>query len=101
MNAPLTPRQATKIWNVLFAYAGASGSGQARNDFINSLCDPTANVSEYRFQGFLGFGGKFWNCNDKWSVSCYREDETPGRISLILHVNALLAEYRASEATVK
>lgn len=36
---------------------------------------------EFRFQGTLGFGGKFWSYG--WYVNCYSEDETPARAAVI------------------
>ena len=53
--------------------------------------DPT---SEYRFQGMLGFGGKFWHNNDRFYVSVYREDETPEIIVMVEEANKQLAELR-------
>lgn len=52
---------------------------------------------EYRFGGNLGMGGKFWITrrygpfHDRWDVTCYREDETPGRKAMIERANARLA----------
>ena len=53
-------------------------------------------INEWRFQGLLGFGGKFWNewsyMNNKfeWRVSCYSEDENPKRLGMINHTNKKL-----------
>ena len=48
---------------------------------------------EWRFQGALGFGGKFRVNNSKPHpyVDCYREDETPERLKMIERANARLA----------
>jgi hypothetical protein len=55
---------------------------------------------EYRFQGALGFGGKFRTCYvnppefDRYRlyVDCYREDETPERLAMIERANQRLAD---------
>jgi len=54
------------------------------------------NQLEWRFQGKLGFGGKFWNEwsyleeKPKWRVSCYSEDETSKREKIIEETNTKL-----------
>jgi hypothetical protein len=54
------------------------------------------NQVEWRFQGKLRFGGKFWNEwsyleeKPKWRISCYFEDETPKRLKLIEETNEKL-----------
>lgn len=50
--------------------------------------------TEYRFQGYLGFGGKFWSANGRWYVTCYSEDETPERQEMIRKANERLAALR-------
>jgi hypothetical protein len=51
---------------------------------------------EWRFQGLLGFGGKFWNeysygeKRPKWRVSCYTEDENPKTDKIIKETNEKL-----------
>jgi hypothetical protein len=52
------------------------------------------SITEYRFQGNLGFGGKFWNANGRWYVTCYSEDETPERQEMIRKANERLADLR-------
>jgi hypothetical protein len=72
---------ANSIYNLLIARVGASEKW--RDDFVyHMLCGRTR---EYRFQGILGFGGKFYT--DKWRVSCYPEDETIERNKAIETVN--------------
>lgn len=49
---------------------------------------------EYRFQGALGFGGKFRNNGNNANVpyvDCYREDETKARLAMIEAANKRLA----------
>ncbi len=53
---------------------------------------------EFRFQGKLGFGGKFYYRPNYQSneprayVSCYLEDETPERLRIIKEANAALEQ---------
>ena len=57
--------------------------------FVHSMENGT---NEYRFQGRLGFGGKYWRGN---YVNCYREDETPELRALIDEVNRELKKLEA------
>ncbi len=69
---------ANKVFDVLVKYAGARES--LRDDFVhNHPCQ------EYRFQGNLGFGGKYYSRGNR--VSCYQEDETPERAQIIKQTN--------------
>jgi hypothetical protein len=56
---------------------------------------------EYRFQGGLGFGGKFRSRLEEggWRhyVDCYREDETSERLAMIRRANARRADAAAEE----
>ena len=52
------------------------------------------DCTEYRFQGNLGFGGKFYNSGGKWYVTCYLEDLTPERELIIKTVNDFLESYK-------
>lgn len=56
-------------------------------------------LTEWRFQGALGFGGKFRNNgnHDTPYVDCYGEDETPARLAMIERANRRLAEIFALE----
>jgi len=64
--------KANKIYDLLVSIGGANESD--RSDFIFHHCTSVYGCSEYRFQGKLGFGGKYrsgWN-----GVTCYHETET-------------------------
>lgn len=78
------------IYDILVAEAGASERG--REHFIRSFMDDAPR--EYRFQGALGFGGKFWR--QPFRISCYAEDETPERIAMIDRVNGMLKDLEES-----
>jgi hypothetical protein len=66
--------------------------------FSEAFARATQNgdLFEWRFQGDLGFGGKFWinhptaNRESGWYVNCYREDETPKRLEIITNTNNIL-----------
>lgn len=91
---------------------------QALNDFFRAawdevlvpICDANANdfgfvqnhmakdypAQEWRFQGSLGFGGKFRSTPTlHCRVDCYPEDETPARRETITKANAALEALRS------
>lgn len=85
--------------HVLVPLAGASPHANERLNFV--LCQVSADdpASEYRFQGGLGFGGKFRVRIDapnevRFTVDCYREDETAERLAAIASTNAGLQAFR-------
>ena len=50
-----------QIWDILVEYAGANKGSDDKELFVLAFLDGDKNSSrEYRFQGLLGFGGKFW-----------------------------------------
>jgi hypothetical protein len=77
------------IWDVLAEECGAS---DADRDYFLDWMARDSPGKEFRFQGSLGFGGKFWS--DDWRVNCYRENETPERTDAIRRANARLATLR-------
>lgn len=84
-----------KIWDILQEHAGARNSSWEKETFIRSFAKET--TSEWRFQGHLGFGGKFYrNCGRMW-ISCYSEDRTAERQVIIDKVNELLREIQYFE----
>ncbi|MGG6262947.1 hypothetical protein ACQ4M3_24270 [Leptolyngbya sp. AN03gr2] len=87
----LTEERAKAIYKILVEKAGAPPTGLG--DFLDSQLQ--ALVLEYRFQGHLGFGGKFWNSDSRprgqhLYVNCYPEDLTPDRGVLIAEINQCL-----------
>lgn len=82
----------SRAWGILVEHAGARNTDFNRERFIEAFLSPKHQVVEYRFQGHLGFGGKFWRNDRHFYVSCYREEETPTRLAIIEHVNTLLSE---------
>lgn len=82
----LTEERANTIYDILVSEAGARES--ERNDFIYHHCTDKYGCSEWRFQGKLGFGGKYrstWN-----GVTYYPEDETSEMVEIKNKVNELL-----------
>ncbi len=73
MAVPMTTEQANAVYDLLVQHCDAPASDDSwmRSDFIHH--QTAGATDEYRFQGSLGFGGKFWNCNGRWYVSSYRE----------------------------
>jgi hypothetical protein len=99
MSAPMTPDQADAVYDLLVEHCGASDEsgplGSTSRDMF--VFHQTREVQrEYRFQGGLGFGGKFrrngWE--DRWYVDCYPEDLTPERQQMIDAANTALAELK-------
>lgn len=68
-----------------------------RGMFVADACA----FREFRFQGALGFGGKLWKTwqqtESGWrevlSVTCYSEDSTPARRTMIALANERLREF--------
>lgn len=71
------------VYTTLVRVAGALES--QREDFIAAHLDPKYPCQEWRFQGFLGFGGKYYAGGNR--VSCYSEDLNPSRESIIEETN--------------
>ncbi len=95
---PLTTADAHAIWDVLVAHAGANGDNWERDSFVQH--QTTTFEREWRFQGVLGFGGKFrrqrtWigpELRERWYVDCYPEDLNDVRTAAIEATNTALAE---------
>ncbi|MEM6911064.1 MAG: hypothetical protein AAF555_05720 [Verrucomicrobiota bacterium] len=75
------------VYSVLVEKAGAIES--YRRDFIYHHAESKQPCDEWRFQGKLGFGGKYWRRYNQ--VSCYYEDFTPEREAIIKKTNAGLS----------
>lgn len=84
MSTTLTSQQAHRTYDVLVELGGAQERG--RQEFV---FHQTRGCAEYRFGGYLGFGGKYYS--DANRVSCYREDDTPELLELIKQINQRLA----------
>lgn len=73
------------VYDVLVRHCAASEHQDSRADFIARMSEP--DVREYRFQGGLGFGGKFRRDAPGWRVTCYSEDETERRLAMMRITN--------------
>lgn len=75
-----------EIWYVLHSYCEAplTCKDQLKSYFINN------DSGEFRFQGNLGFGGKFYFDELGWRVGFYPEDHTQKRQDISNEVNAIL-----------
>lgn len=91
---PLNPEVAHAIYDILVDECGAAdghesfGCYSLRDLFVGNQTN--GFITEWRFSGALGFGGKFWRNVGRWYVSCYREDETPKRLRAIDRANKRL-----------
>lgn len=79
-----------RCWAILVEHAGAPTGDEARDLFVQAMLREERPVQEYRFQGNLGFGGKFMRNDGMLYVQCYREDETPKRRTVLDKTNELL-----------
>jgi hypothetical protein len=83
---------ASLIYDILVQIGAPEGMREA---FIHSHSKDEFQM-EWRFQGKLGFGGKFWNEwsyleeKPKWRVSCYTEDENVKTDKIIKDTNEKL-----------
>jgi hypothetical protein len=75
------------VFDVLVEIAGASEGDRAQFVYDHTRERPS---HEWRFQGKLGFGGKYWR--ERNTVSCHAEDETKDRLETILKTNKALFE---------
>jgi hypothetical protein len=76
----------------LTIYAYLMGKFDANgNDLLTFVnVATTQQHGEWRFQGTLGFSGKFYFTPGRWYVDCYPEDDTPERRRAIDEANTQL-----------
>jgi hypothetical protein len=80
-----------EVWKILVEECGAHE--EPMGDWIH-----WPDCREYRFCGALGFGGKVWHSEVRWTdpcpvyVTCYPEDMTPERKAMIEKANARLKD---------
>ncbi len=77
-----------KVYDLLVSIGGAPE--RDRDGFILCHIDTEHPCREYRFQGVLGFGGKYWKLDNR--VNCYPEDESPTRREIMDRLNAALEQ---------
>lgn len=76
---------AQRVYDCLVFHCHAPDS--YRENFVAML--ESGNLTEFRFQGALGFGGKYYGDN---RVACYPEDMTDLRRIMIDNCNKALKE---------
>lgn len=80
-----TADQAKQIFNILVEFSKAPKSME--DAFVQELIGESP-TGEWRFQGALGFGGKFYP--REMRVSMYSEDETPETVQMVNQTNMAL-----------
>jgi hypothetical protein len=80
-----TADRARAAYLILMAEAG--GHPDLEEEFVFHIAE---GCREFRFQGLLGFGGKFWP--EENVVTCYSEDRTPERLAIIERTNERLKD---------
>lgn len=95
----LSEEEVDKVWDILVSFAGAyeDKEGYERKNFkyhhYKKGCD------EWRFQGKLGYGGKYRSQTN--SVDCHKEDETKERLEIINQTNEALSKVRATRVNTR
>jgi len=77
-----------QVFTILVNLVGANEI--YRNDFLHAHL--YGNCEEYRFQGKLGFGGKYRSKTN--TIDCYSEDETKERKKIIKNINTELSKIK-------
>ena len=96
----MSPEKAAEAYDLLIREAGAPSDD--RTSFIIHLSKESP-ATEYRFQGALGFGGKFRAASggDRAPrVDCYPEDSNPERREIIDRTNRALEVFHAAPESV-
>lgn len=84
----MNTEKANKIYDLLVSIGGSVES--ERDSFIYHHTHSKDGCTEWRFQGLLGFGGKYRSTTNR--VDCYREDETQERLKMINKLNEELSK---------
>jgi len=93
----LTADQANAVYDILVKHADENEDEYSREQFV--YAQTTGFISEYRFMGGLGFGGKFRRrSTGEWAVDCYSENLNPRTKALIKATNKALREYQEGNA---
>lgn len=89
----MTEATANKVFDLLVI--GAEAPESQRLDFVYEMVKPQEDrIREWRFSGNLGYGGKYWPLTN--DVTCYPEDETKDRKSIVTKLNKALYALRES-----
>lgn len=82
----LTVEKAKAVYEILIEVCAANA--REKDDFVYHHTKSDCN--EWRFQGNLGFGGKYWSGRN--AVSCYPEHLTVEAEQIIKKANKMLSE---------
>lgn len=85
----MTGEAAHRVYKLLMVLCDAPPS--LLDSFVSNQTEEFP-CPEFRFQGSLGFGGKFYCERDRWRVDCYREDKIPVRREAIAATNEALEQ---------
>ena len=88
----LNDEQAARVYDALIKHCGAAPREDDIAGFVHEFTRPNP-TNEYRFQGGLGFGGKFRF--PYFTVDCYPEDENAARNAMVAAGNEALAQLLA------
>ncbi len=80
--------KASAVYDILIEYAGAQKDD--KTNFVYHHCTTQHPCTEWRFCGWLGFGGKYRS--DYNAVDCYKEDETAEIVEIIKKTNLELSK---------
>ncbi len=94
----MTEYYANIVWDLLVRYAKANET--QRNDFVYFM-KATYRPTEYRFMGYLGFGGKIYLDKHKWGIGYYQEDASAHRDNLVININKKLEILKAHHDSEK
>ena len=86
----MSEESAKAVYDLLVKVGGAHESNRFSFVHYHSQELVDRSSTEWRFQGHLAFGGKFYTDHDRWRVGCYREDDTPERDRIIEEMNKAL-----------
>jgi hypothetical protein len=91
----LSIEDANAVYDILVKHADELEDEYSREDFVSA--QTREYISEYRFMGGLGFGGKFRRrSDDHWYVDCYSENLNKRTRAIIKATNNALDAYRAT-----
>jgi hypothetical protein len=84
----ITELIASQIYDILVEECGAP---QSLREMFISYITTASGMLEFRYQGHLGFGGKFYASNwARWRTDCYIENKDSVRAAMIDRANRRL-----------
>jgi hypothetical protein len=99
MSIIASPELSEQAYDILVAECAAPECGrQAFCEHHNASLHNTDSLSEWRFDGNLGYGSKFKQHNGQYYVAGYPEDMTPERWAFVRAANRRLDSLFASKS---